>query len=793
MKETKNIRYNKISLEELSEAVQHNEKIDISNVVTGQEASAITIIKRDGRKVPFNYEKLDKVAMWATGNEVMKEELIGDTTIKLHKEIKVTDMYNQLINTAVMKISMLSPQWEMVAAKLYLLSIYKETYNIKETFNIKERKIYPSLKEVFKKGLEHRIYDKNTIDKLTDEEIKILDEAIDYKKDLLFNYKALITFFDKYCLNYTKTKKLELPQHAYMRVAIALMIDEKHDRVKKMIDLYKNLSNHYQTVATPQMLNALTPGQQLSSCVLNTVDDDSHSILDTGKNLGIYSKFKGGTALDVTSLRAGGSYIEGTQGYSSGPTAFMQYYERIMKAWNQGGKRPGALAIYFSWWHLDVDKYLSLKSNGGTDENRARGLKYAIKLNDIFIDAVLNNEDIYLFDPKDTPDLIGTYGEEFEKKYNQYINKKSVRKKKVSAQELVEKIFKERSETGHIYMYHEENVNKATLLKRYIGSSNLCTEIVLPSRASKTISEEIITKEIGDFELVKRYIPGEIALCNLASINLEKWYYLTNTQKTYLINTLVRGLDNTVDVANYPVKEGKYSNMLYRYLGIGVLNYTNLLALNKIVIDTQEAAEFTDALFDDISYRIINASADLAIEKGKFPKFYETEWAEGKLPIDKANENATKLTAYQPDMEKWNKLREKIKMTGLRNAQLLAIAPTATSGKSQNAIESTEPIHDFFYKEEGTINIPTIVPNFRLNNQYYKKAFECDQYALVRNAAVRQKWIDQAQSINLYITRPDSLKYMTELHFYAFKLGIKTLYYLKQQKDSEEDICESCS
>jgi len=793
MKETKNIRDNKISLEELSEAVQHNEKIDISNVVTGQEASAITIIKRDGRKVPFNYEKLDKVAMWATGNEVMKEELIGDTTIKLHKEIKVTDMYNQLINTAVMKISMLSPQWEMVAAKLYLLSIYKETYNIKETFNIKERKIYPSLKEVFKKGLEHRIYDKNTIDKLTDEEIKILDEAIDYKKDLLFNYKALITFFDKYCLNYTKTKKLELPQHAYMRVAIALMIDEKHDRVKKMIDLYKNLSNHYQTVATPQMLNALTPGQQLSSCVLNTVDDDSHSILDTGKNLGIYSKFKGGTALDVTSLRAGGSYIEGTQGYSSGPTAFMQYYERIMKAWNQGGKRPGALAIYFSWWHLDVDKYLSLKSNGGTDENRARGLKYAIKLNDIFIDAVLNNEDIYLFDPKDTPDLIGTYGEEFEKKYNQYINKKSVRKKKVSAQELVEKIFKERSETGHIYMYHEENVNKATLLKRYIGSSNLCTEIVLPSRASKTISEEIITKEIGDFELVKRYIPGEIALCNLASINLEKWYYLTNTQKTYLINTLVRGLDNTVDVANYPVKEGKYSNMLYRYLGIGVLNYTNLLALNKIVIDTQEAAEFTDALFDDISYRIINASADLAIEKGKFPKFYETEWAEGKLPIDKANENATKLTAYQPDMEKWNKLREKIKMTGLRNAQLLAIAPTATSGKSQNAIESTEPIHDFFYKEEGTINIPTIVPNFRLNNQYYKKAFECDQYALVRNAAVRQKWIDQAQSINLYITRPDSLKYMTELHFYAFKLGIKTLYYLKQQKDSEEDICESCS
>jgi len=793
MKETKNIRYNKISLEELSEAVQNQSKIDISNVTTDQEATGIIIIKRDGSKEPFNFEKLEKVAIWATGNEIMAEELIADTKIKLHKEIKVTEMYNQLINTAVMKISMLSPQWEMVAAKLYLLSIYKETYNIKETFSIKDKRIYPSLKEVFKKGLEHKIYDRTTIEKLSDEEIKQLDEAIDYKKDLIFNYKALVTMFDKYCLNYSKTKKLELPQHAYMRVAIALMIDEKQDRIGKIIDLYTNLSNHYQTVATPQMLNALTPGQQLSSCVLNSVDDDSHSILDTGKNLGIYSKFKGGTALDVTALRAGGSYIEGTQGYSSGPNAFMKFYESIMKAWNQGGKRPGALAIYFSWWHMDVDKYLSLKSNGGTDENRARGLKYAMKLNDIFIDAVLNDEEIYLFDPKDTPLLIGTFGEEFEKNYKYYSEKKSIKKKAVSARELVEKMFKERSETGHIYLYHEENVNKATLLKRYIGSSNLCTEIVLPSRASKTISEEIITKENGEAELIKRYTPGEIALCNLASVNLEKWYYLTNVQKDDLIKTLVRALDNTVDVANYPVKEGKYSNMLYRYLGIGVLNYTNLLALNKIVIDTPEAAEFTDALFDDLSYRIINASADLAIEKGKFPRFYETEWAEGILPIDKAHPEAVKLTKYQPDMDKWDALREKIKNTGIRNAQLLAIAPTATSGKSQNAIESTEPIHDFFYKEEGTISIPTIVPNFRLNNQYYKKAFECDQYALLRNAAVRQKWIDQAQSINLYITKPDSLMYMLKLHWYAFKLGIKTLYYLKQQKESDDDICESCS
>jgi ribonucleoside-diphosphate reductase alpha chain len=787
------IRYNKVSLETLKDAVTNHKQIDISNKETLKDASQIIIIKRNGSKAPFNKKKLEKVVLWATGSEILMKELIADTEIKLHKEIKITEMYQQLILTAVNKISMLQPQWENIAAKLQLLSYYKETYNISETFDIKKGKIYPSLEEVLKKGIEHKIYDKKYLQMLSEDELKKLDQAIDYERDFIFNYKALVTIFEKYCMNYTKTKKLELPQHAYMRVAIALMIEEDN-RVEKIIDFYNNLSLHLQTVATPIILNAMTPNQQLSSCVLNTVNDDSHSILDTGKNLGIYSKFKGGTALDVTSLRAGGSYIEGTQGYSSGPTAFMQYYERIMKAWNQGGKRPGALAIYFSWWHLDVETYLSLKSNGGTDENRARGLKYACKLNQIFVDAVLNDDDIYIFDPKDAPNLIGKFGAEFNFLYKYYSEKKSVRKKKIRARDLADKLFKERSETGNVYLFHEENVNNATLLNRYIGSSNLCCEIVLPSRASLAISEELIKKEDGNYELIKKYQPGEIALCNLSSVNLERWFYLSDLEKNNLINTLVRALDNTIDLANYPVKEGKLSNTLYRYLGIGVLNLANYLALYETIIDSENALEITDALFDDLSYRIINASADLAIEKGKFEKFYETQWAEGILPIDKAHKNALDLTTYTHDKEKWDKLREKIKTTGLRNAQLMAIAPTATSGKSINAIESTEPIHDFFYKEEGTITIPTIVPNFRKNNQFYKKSFDCNQYSLLKNAAVRQKWLDQAQSINVYLKKPDSLWEMTNLHFYGFSLGLKTFYYLKQQKNSDaEEVCESCS
>jgi len=785
-KKNKQTRYNTSSLINLTNAAQQQEKIDISNNSSIQ-ANRITIIKRDGRKEPFNPEKMRNVCIWATGgNDFYADELIRDTEIKLHKEIHIKDMFQQLIITAVNKISMLYPMWEDFAAKLELMKIYKETYNISR---LEE---YPHLKDILHKGIDHKIYDRKSIATYSEDEINAINDAIKPERDYIFNYKGLVTFYDKYCLNYSKTRKLELPQHSYVRVAMALMINEEN-RVQRVIEEYDALSKHEYTRATPIMLNALTPGQQLSSCVLNTLDDDSHSILDTGKNLGIYSKFKGGTACDISAMRAKGGYIEGTQGYSSGPVPFMKFFESIMKAWNQGGKRPGALAIYFNWWHLDVIDILSLKSNGGTDENRARGLQYAIKLNKHLINAFMKDEEVTLLDPKDAPDLIGKVGDEFEKTYASYIAKTNIRRKTIKARDLFEKIFKERSETGNIYLMHEENVNETSMLNRYIGSSNLCTEIVLPSRASKTMNEELVTMEDGNKRIIKRYTAGEIALCNLSSINAEKWFYMNEDEKWQTIRTLVRGLDNTVDVANYPVKEGKNSNLMYRYLGIGILNQTNYLALKEIVVDSQESAEEQDKLWDEISYMIISASVDLAIEKGKFPKFHETEWSKGILPIHKANKEAFKLTEYEPDWDRWNDLAERVQKFGIRNAQLMAIAPTATSGKAVNSIESTEPIHDLFYKEEGTITVPTVVPNFRKNNMYYKRSFDCDQYGLLKCAAVRQKWIDQAQSVNVYLSKPDSLMEMAKLHIYGFHFGMKTFYYLKQQKESDSYVCESCT
>ncbi|MGL4950267.1 MAG: ribonucleoside-diphosphate reductase subunit alpha, partial [Mycoplasma sp.] len=579
----------------------------------------------------------------------------------------------------------------------------------------------------------------------------------------------------------------------YIRIAMCLYKDEpKEIRLSLIKELYDILSQNYITMATPIMLNAGTINQQLSSCVLSQVADSTYSIMDTAKQVAIYSKFKGGNAVDFSAIRASGSYILGNDGFSSGPVPFIKIFESTVKAFNQGSTRPGACAIYFPWWHYNFKELVVLKNNTGTEENRARQLKYAVKLNNLLIQRVINNQNITLFDPKDVPELLNTFGEEFERKYFEYESKTNIKKTVLSARELFALLFKERAETGNIYLFHEENVNNATLLNRYINSSNLCCEIVLPSRASK-FNRDYIYLDNKDKLIINEYTSGEIALCNLASVNIYAYMNANEHQKELIVKNIVRALDNSIDQATYPIKEAEITNKEYRYLGIGVLNMTNYLASQKIVVDSEEALEMTHKIFDELSYRIINSSHELAKLRGSFSKFHETQWASGILPIFKANQKALKLTKYQPDLNKWKELGEKIKTGGIRNAQLMAIAPTATSGKAINATESIEPIQNFFYKEDGKINLPTLVPNIRENWKYYKIAPDCNQFMLIKAAAIRQCYIDQAQSINIYFKKVTSLKEFSLFHVWAFDLGIKTFYYCKTLKEELDEICESCS
>lgn len=775
----------KILLSDIEKAINNDINLEIDNnkIISANE---LLVIKRDGRIEKYDINKMKKICLWACdNNETFANDILKSTRIKLYNKIKIQDVYDEIIKSTVNKISRLTPQYEKIAAKLYLLKIYKETWNIKKTD-------YIDFVNVIEKGLSKNVYNKKVFKSYSIDEIKELGKYIQQERDFLFTYKSLYIFFEKYSMGISKTKKFELPQHTYMRIAMSLFYQENPEiRLNLVKDFYDVISQHYITVATPIMLNAGSKNQQLSSCVLSTVGDDTISIMDVAKDVGIYSKNKGGTAIDISRIRCSGSSILGNDGYSTGPVPFVKIYESTVKAFNQGSSRPGACCIYFQWWNYNVRELVVLKNNGGTEENRARQLKYAVKINQLLIDRYLNGENVTLFDPKEASELFGKTGEEFNKKYCELENKTNIKKIVIPAKQLFALIFKERAETGNIYLFHEENVNNASLLNRYINSSNLCCEIVLPSRESKLI-KQINYIDDGKEMLCKQYEIGEIALCNLSSINIFKFMQANEEMRNKVIKYIIRGLDNSIDVSYYPVKEAELSNKKYRYLGIGVLNMANYLANKKIVIDSQEALEETHKIFDEISFHIIEESMKLAIEKGAFPCFKETLWAKGELPIFKANKNALKLTDYQPNLDKWKKLANMVKQYGLRNAQLLAIAPTATSGKAINATESIEPIQNLYYKEDGKTNLPTLVPNIK-NWKYYKLAHECDQYMLLKAAAIRQCYLDQAQSINIYFNQIKSLKDFSLIHIWGFSLGIKTFYYCKTLKEDIENICESCS
>lgn len=777
---------NKKLLSEIETAITENKPIVDNNNQT-IDFDGLLVIKRNGSIVPYDIQKMRRVCMWACNdNADLTEMLLNSTRIKLYNKIKIADVYDELIKSAANKISRLYPEFENIAARLLILKLYKEAWNIKQTH-------YPDYLEVIQEGLRRKKYNSELFSAYSEAELRTLGDYLVQERDFLFTYKSLYIFNEKYCLNSTKTHKFELPQHAYMRIAIALYKDEPKDlRLDLIKHLYDVLSQHQATMATPIVLNAGTLNQQLSSCVLSKVADSTTSIMDTAKQVAIYSKFKGGNAVDFSEIRSSGSYILGNDGFSSGPVPFIKIFESTVKAFNQGATRPGACAIYFPWWHYNFKEMVVLKSNTGTEENRARQLKYAVKLNNLLIQRVLNNESISLFDPKDVPELLNTFGLEFETKYAEYEAKSSIKRITMTARELVGILFKERAETGNIYLFHEENVNQASLLNRYVNSSNLCCEITLPSRASKFTRDYIYHDRKQDL-IINEYEAGEIALCNLASINIYAYANADEQTKQTIVETVVRSLDNSIDQAIYPVREAEITNKNYRYLGIGILNMANYLASKKVVIDSQQALELTHEIFDELSYRIILASHMLAKTKGAFAKFAQTQWANGIVPIMKANAQALQLTKYQPDLYKWKALGEEIKKYGIRNAQLMAIAPTATSGKAINATESIEPIQDFFYKEDGKINLPTLVPNIRENWKYYKIAPDCDQYMLIKAAAIRQCYLDQSQSINVYFRKVTSLLDFSLFHFWAFDLGIKTFYYCKTLKEELQEICESCS
>lgn len=417
----------------------------------------IKFIKNDGTIEDYDESRMIRFLERIGVTEPLA--LLNDFCEEVNGTMRTADVIKTLERVAARKITPANPHWEEDAAKLYFAAALNRDYDGK----------YPTL-EILKQC------DKINQESLSDWDpyLEELNSYLKPERDNLFVYKSAALFHGKYCHDIGLSGKKEMPQIAYMRVAMFLTKGQGLEATKQ---LYDALSQHQFTMATPTMVNALTVRSQTSSCVLLEVGDSTESLLDTNAKIGTMSAWLAGTACNVQNLRARGSKI--ANGRTSGPIPFIKVFESTVSAWNQGGTRPGALAIYFQWWHPDVMDMLSLKSNGGTEENRARRLKYALKLNDYFIRAVMNDETVALVSPHEAPDLYGVWGKEFEDRYTKYL--KDPKTTKIRAREIWAKLFKERSETGNIYLFHEENVNEVSMLNRYIGSSNLCTEVVLPT------------------------------------------------------------------------------------------------------------------------------------------------------------------------------------------------------------------------------------------------------------------------------------------------------------------------
>ena len=760
------------------------------------------IIKRDGREEPFNEEKLKKVINWATdGKEGFTNALLEGLNIKINDRMKIEVLYDELINTAVNKISPLYPSYDTTAEKLYLMKIYKETCKLKKTGS------YPHIKTFLKKGVKHKVYDKNIASLFSDKELDKINSMIVPDRDLLFTYKGLAIFYRKYCKN-IGSKKLELPQITYMVAAMFSFYDDfykgankdivektKTDRLKYIKRTYDMLSKHEVTFATPRIANSMSIRPQLASCILNTPDDDTWSLNQTDGNMALYSKFSGGIAYDASYIRASGSTIQSNRGRSDGPVPFIKRTEQTISSFNQGGVRKGACVITFPWWHLDVLDLIMLKDAGGTEDTRARKLVYSIRISNILRERVNKDEYITLFDPKETPLLNEEFGENFNVAYIYYESKSSIRKKRIKAKDLLFQILKVRQETGNLYLTFVDNINEQNMVNKFVGASNLCQEIVIPSFPSKLIEEKYVVNEDGSYEIVQRKKSGEIGICNLVSVNLMSWVNFSEEKKKSFCYTLLRGCDNIIDSQFYPVKEGEIANKKNRPIGIGVINYANLLASNKLKYTDKEALEFTNKIFEDLYYHIYEASNILAKERGPYKTFNESKWREGKTPVHISLLNKSSNLKFDIDMDKWNKLAENIKNYGVRFSFHGAIAPTATSGKSVSATESIEPIVDLFFVEEGIQTLPSLAPNLKKNREYYERCWDIPAKTIIELAAIRQRYIDQSQSLNLYYVKPDSAKELWDDIQYAMDLGLKTLYYMKTPKSNFEleEVCESCT
>ncbi|MDC2971923.1 ribonucleoside-diphosphate reductase subunit alpha [Gammaproteobacteria bacterium] len=783
------------------ERAQERQKTAPTKPETKNE-SLITITKSSGEKVPLDINRITKMIEHACeGLEDVEATMVVEEALKnLYDGVSVSDMRASLIMSARTKVE-LEPNYSYVTARILLDELRSEALSF---LGVAEQSTQQEMFDYYPKALQAFI-EKGIELEMLNPELKTFDldklgKAINPDNDFKFTYLGLQTLYDRYFIH-SNDIRYELPQIFFMRVAMGLAIEEK-DRENRAIEFYNLLSSFDYMSSTPTLFNSGTMRPQLSSCYLTTIPDDLDGIFSAMKDNALLSKWAGGLGNDWTPVRAMNSYIKGTNGKSQGVVPFLKVANDTAVAVNQGGKRKGAMCGYLESWHLDIEEFLELRKNTGDERRRTHDMNTANWVPDLFMKRMEQDEQWTLFSPGETPDLHDLVGKAFEEKYVEYEEKAKKGEmqqfKSVSAKDLWRKMLTMLFETGHPWITFKDSCNLRSPQQHsgVIHSSNLCTEITLNTSAN-----------------------DEIAVCNLGSVNLANHMQngqLDETKVKQTVSTAIRMLDNVININYYSVETAKNSNFKHRPIGLGLMGFQDALYIQNIPYCSEDAIEFADRSMELISYHAILASTELAKERGSYESFEGSLWSKGILPKDsidilEENRGGEYLKVDRSETLDWEKLRKKVMKDGMRNSNVMAIAPTATISNITGVTQSIEPTYQNLYVKsnlsgEFTIVNPHLVRKLKEINLWddvmindlkyfegslaeisripddikklFSTAFEVEPRYIVESASRRQKWIDQAQSLNLYIGNADGKK-LDITYRMAWLSGLKTTYYLR--------------
>lgn len=677
------------------------------------------------------------------------------------------------------------PKWEFVAARIRLME-FREKLAGEET-----RAGIHSFYEKIVYLTEEKLYGAYILEAYTKEEIDQFATYLQPERDKLFNYSGLTLLLDRYVIHSRQNVPLEAPQEMLLGIAMHLAMKEEKDRALWVRKFYDMLSTLKVTMATPTLSNARKPYHQLSSCFIDTVPDSLNGIYRSIDNFAKVSKFGGGMGLYFGKVRANGSTIRGFEGAAGGVIRWIKLANDTAVAVDQLGVRQGAVAVYLDVWHRDLPEFLALRTNNGDDRLKAHDVFPAVCYPDYFWEMARDHieDDWYLMCPHEILTVKGyaledSFGEDWKEKYLDCVQDERIHKRVIPIKDLIRLILKSAVETGTPFTFNRDIVNAANPNKHrgVIYCSNLCTEIAQNMSEIRDVKQRVETVD-GEQVVVTVTKPGEFVVCNLASLSLGRIDTDNEEELLEITASAIRALDNVIDLNYFPVPYAKLNNRKYRPVGLGVSGYHHMLAKREIDWESEEHLAYVDRVFETINYGAIRASMEIAKEKGAYAYFPGSEWESGAY-----------FTRRNYESSAWKALADEVKHYGIRNGYLMATAPTSSTSMIAGTTAGLDPVMSRFYLEEKKNSlVPRLAPELSAETfWYYQNAYLIDQTWSIRACGVRQRHIDQAQSMNLYITNEYTLRGVLNLYIKAWEEHVKTIYYVRS-RSLEVEECEVCS